>query len=694
MFQFANYSLLLLIAALFAAPIISRLRFVRRNRALTQFADRQILCAIFPDIKGERRLAIIHAIYLAMLLVLLTATLFRPQFGFTLKEGAVRGVDIVLAVDVSDSMLVQDVKPSRLERARREVLDLLSLLQGDRLALVAFAGTAFVQVPLTHDYSTIKLFLDALEPELIPVKGSSLKLAFDKSLSAFGLSKDSQRSSRERALIIVTDGGDGGSKIDEIRQTAQAYGVRIYVIGVGTAEGGPIPTGSGFKRDRRGQQVVSSLNENELISLATATGGIYVQSIATTEDIVAIYHQGIKQVFSGSDIKTSQKKVWNEYFQFPLLAALLLLLARQLVVLRRGHYLFPLALYLMFSSSVCQAQDTPKEQGSKSHLFSELFSRSERLGESAREDYLKGNFTAALDKFSRAATRSSEDPRFELGKGATAYRLGDFESAYQSFAKAAEQSTAPAERAKAVYNTGNSLVQLGKLKEAINSYQESLKLVPDDPDAKSNLELAKKLLEEQKQQQNQQQGSSDQREGHNQEAGNSQNNGGGESTSDNETREQQGNDANNSGSNSTQPEGSESNPNPGPTTQETDESHPLSQDQTSTDQEDNSGPLNKGDSSESASQNNNTQSESLQPAIDNGGRGLKDLQQQNGGSTKSDNTSAGAKLNEEKGDQVANQVESLLDDVQEQSSPVANYRAKMAKRDLAAGKQKPPENDW
>ena len=190
-----------------------------------------------------------------------------------------RGVDIVLALDVSDSMLVEDAdtvgKLTRLERAKREIIDLLRMMNGDRIALVAFAGTAFLECPLTLDYGAAELFLQAIDTSIIPIKGTSIDEAIRVSIDAFDSGKG-----ESQAIILITDGEDHSGRVLKMAEVAKKEGIRIFTIGIGTQEGSPIPLpNGGFRRDRQGELILSKLDETTLQKVALATGGKYVHSV-------------------------------------------------------------------------------------------------------------------------------------------------------------------------------------------------------------------------------------------------------------------------------------------------------------------------------------------------------------------------------------------------------------------------------
>jgi Ca-activated chloride channel family protein len=239
------------------------------------------------------------------------------------------GVDIVVAIDVSQSMLAEDIKPNRLERARRKVRDLIRMLEGDRIGLVAFAGTAFPQCPLTLDYSAVEIFLDIIDTDLIPMPGTAIGQAIRASVKAFG-----GESKASRAVILVTDGEDHEGNALEAAQFARDQGVKIFVIGVGQDLGAPIPRpgeGGGFKQDEKGEVVLSKLDESTLEKIALETGGAYVRSVTGDMDLSKIYLENIKQRIEKKELKTTRRKLWREKFQWFALLALLCLIGELIV---------------------------------------------------------------------------------------------------------------------------------------------------------------------------------------------------------------------------------------------------------------------------------------------------------------------------------------------------------------------------
>ncbi len=310
--------------------------FRTKTRLLRRFASPEMLARLTSGVSRPRQY--FKAALILLGLAAMVFALAEPKFGFTWEEVKREGVDIVVTLDVSDSMLVEDAetggKLSRLERAKREITDLLRLMEGDRIGLVAFAGTAFVECPLTLDYGAAEIFLGAIDTDLIPVKGTALGAAIRSSLEAFeGAAQPS------RAIVLITDGEDHTGEALRAAQEAKTAGVRIFTIGIGRDEGAPIPApNGGFRRDRAGNIVLSRLDESTLQKIALETGGSYVRSVTGDVDLEQIYSQGIKATLEDQELASKRRQRWEERFQWLLAVALLALALEPLVSerLRRG----------------------------------------------------------------------------------------------------------------------------------------------------------------------------------------------------------------------------------------------------------------------------------------------------------------------------------------------------------------------
>jgi Ca-activated chloride channel family protein len=307
--------------------------FRTKARLLGRFASLEMAGRLASGVSRQRQ--ILKAALVLVGLSGLLLALAEVKYGFTWEEVERHGVDIVVTLDVSDSMLVEDAgtggKLSRLLRAKREITDLLRLMEGDRIGLVAFAGTAFIECPLTLDYTAAEIFLDDIDTDLIPIKGTAIGAALRTSIEAFeGGSHES------RAVILITDGEDHSGEALKAAEEAKAKGVRVFTIGIGRDEGAPIPSpDGGFRKDRRGELVLSKLDETTLQKIALTTGGRYVRCVTGDVDLEKIYSQGIKATLQDQELGSKRRQHWKDRFQWLVALALLALAVEPLVPERR-----------------------------------------------------------------------------------------------------------------------------------------------------------------------------------------------------------------------------------------------------------------------------------------------------------------------------------------------------------------------
>ncbi len=331
MFRFGSVELLFGLALVPLLALLLLWAARARRRALDRFGDGPLVRRLAASVHRRNR-GLRNVLFLASAALLLTA-LARPQFGSRVETVRREGRDIVVALDLSRSMLAEDIAPNRLQRAKLEILRLLDRLEGDRVGLVAFAGQAFTQSPLTTDYAATRLFLSAMDVDLVPVQGTNLGEAMNVALDLF------DEEVREfRVLLIVTDGEDHEGGIEEAVRRANDAGVRVFTVGIGSPDGVPIPefdaSGNrrGFQRDAEGNVVTTRLDGAILRRIADATGGAFhfgapggVGLDALVEDLAAV---GTREI-DARDIAR-----FEEQFQLFLGAAILLLLIEPLLPAR------------------------------------------------------------------------------------------------------------------------------------------------------------------------------------------------------------------------------------------------------------------------------------------------------------------------------------------------------------------------
>jgi len=487
--NFAALEYLYLLWILPAVVLLAVYSFRKKDQLLRLFADTELWDRLMPDVH-RRRQTFKFLLLLAAVALLLTS-LLRPRWGFHWEEIKRKGVDLLVASDDSESMLAEDIQPNRLERAKREITDLVGMLQGDRVGLVAFAGAAFLECPLTLDYGSFRIFLDYLDTELIPVPGTAIGEAIQTAIRSFSTERRASK-----ALILITDGEDHPGEAEKAAEAAKEKGIRIFTIGIGSEHGAPIPLRGGkgdFKKDRKGQVVMSKLRETALQKIALATGGSYVRSVSGDMDLKKIYEEEIRGKMEAGELKSTKKRRWEERFQWFLFGSILLLALESLLPDRkrpparkaeRARFAFRkqavwvsfLGLGLLFS--------TIRPAGAES-VYGKM--------KKAEESYETEAYAEALEGFLDAQVERPEDIRLKYNVGSTQYRMRGLEEAEEAFWAAANAGD-PALKQKAFYNLGNTAYRQGKLEDAVAHYKQALDLDPEDEDARFNLEFVREEI--------------------------------------------------------------------------------------------------------------------------------------------------------------------------------------------------------
>lgn len=428
---------------------------------------------------------VLRASLLMASLALAIVALGQPRYGFIEKETKQKGRDVIFAIDTSRSMLATDMAPNRLKRAKLFTQDLVKLLQGDRVGLVAFAGSAFLQAPLTLDYNAVTNALDELDTTVIPKGGTNIASAITAAREAFGKAEG-----QTRALIILTDGEELDADGIAAAKQASQEGIRIFTVGIGSPEGSliSIRTEDGrqdFVRDSSGKTVNSKLDESRLREIASATGGFFTLIGPDAER--EVFQKGIEPMeLSETGVFSARQPV--ERYQWPLAAATVCLALSLLPGDRRRRFLAMVALFLSFAPCA--------------HAQSGL------------DEYKNGEFEKAGTAFQEQLKKQPSSRVLQFNSGAAAYKGGDFEKAIAYFTDALLSEDQKL-REDASYNLANSLVRKGEAakeneakktnwKNALEHYEETLRLNPDNQLVAQNRDITKKLLEDLEKQEQQQ----------------------------------------------------------------------------------------------------------------------------------------------------------------------------------------------
>jgi Ca-activated chloride channel homolog len=455
--------------------------------------------------------------------------LAQPRWGYVYDEKKRKGLDLIFAVDTSRSMLSNDVQPSRLERVKLATQDLINDLQGDRVGLIAFAGRAFVQAPLTIDYGAAIDSINDLDTKTIPEGGTNISEAIGLAVQTYGKSAVGNR-----ALVIFTDGEELSGDAVKAAKMAADNGVRIFTIGVGTLEGSLIPIAgdngnTAFVKDPNGQVVKSKLDEKRLREVAEATGGFYLHLESGPRTMRQLVDEGLSKMQAGEiDVRMARRPI--ERYEWPLGVAITALAVSMLINDRKRRARFTsVAAASNHRTANLKVRDGPRPLQTVVGLIMLLAATDSYASAPGLDLYRQEKFNEAYAEFqktlqSHPQTRAADKIQFD--SGAAAYKMKDYKKALESFSQALLSKDSDLQ-SSSHYNLGNTLYQRGegepgddkKLTDwtnALEHYTETLKLQPQNKEAKDNYEFVKKKIEDLKKKKEEQQKSQDQKQPPNQ----------------------------------------------------------------------------------------------------------------------------------------------------------------------------------
>lgn len=330
---------LLAIPALIVCWIVIK---VRKSKRMELFADRNMFGRLIPDESKQRPL--FKFILILVGLALLIVALANPQVGSKMVKGERLGSDVSICLDISNSMMAEDIQPNRLERSKRVITNILNELGSDRVSLIVFAGSSYIQMPLTSDYSAMKLFLDQVSCDLISVQGTAIGDAIEKGMESFGYNDDQQpwEKNKSRAIIVISDGENHEDDAEAIARKAASEGIIVCTIGMGLPDGAPIPEytrglRTGYKQDRNGNIVTTMLNEQMLANIASAGNGVYVRAGNINSGI----HDIVKEI-QNLEKANYGEAMFSEYesrYMYPLIGALICFVLELFIFERRNKKL-------------------------------------------------------------------------------------------------------------------------------------------------------------------------------------------------------------------------------------------------------------------------------------------------------------------------------------------------------------------
>ena len=478
--------------ALVLIPLLAVIRLwmvSRQKKRLRKFGDRDLVRQLMPDVSRFRPL--VKFVLLLTALALIILMIARPQFGTKINREKRTGIETIIAMDISNSMLAEDVTPSRLDRSKMMVENLVDHFTNDKIGLIVFAGDAFIQLPITSDYVSAKMFLSSITPSMIATQGTDIAKAITMSTNSF-----TQQEGVGKAIIVITDGEDHEGGALEAAKEAQNKGMRVYVLGVGSPKGAPIPTGNGdYMKDNMGQTVMTGLNEEMCRQIAQAGGGAYIHVENNSNAQDQLDHELDK--LAKKEIESTIYSDYDEQFQAVCIIVLLLLIIEVCILDIKNPMLKNVSLFKRNKKAVVAVLFLLVATGVQAQGDRQLV----RQG---NKQFRAGNYAEAEVSYRKAVEKNPRNAQahYNLGNALLGQRKDS--AAVVQFENAAKQETNAMRKAQSYHNIGVICQGQKQYAQAIEAYKEALRNNPTDDETRYNLELCKRQQQQQQNQQNQQ----------------------------------------------------------------------------------------------------------------------------------------------------------------------------------------------
>ncbi len=484
--------LLWLVPILFAI-LLWRIR--RTEAQLGAWCDRGLWTRMVPERRGWA--PYVKGVLLLLALTLLIVAAARPQIGSKVVAVERSGIDVMVALDVSESMLAEDLKPNRITRAKQEIGSLIERLRGDRIGLIAFSGDAFVQCPLTLDYAAARMFLRFMDTGLVPIPGTAISRAVDVAADAYETDDD-----KFKALVLITDGEDHEGEMMEAARAAGEKGVRIFAVGIGTEQGEPIPIRDAqgnlrdYKRDQNGEAILSRCDAEALNRICRETGGRYFDGTSAGLALDRLYAE--ISSMEERELEGGWATEYEDRYGYFVAVALGLLLLEWLIAnrRRRGAAVRRLSAAALLFLPLCGWVGSALRFLMVAGLLLGLgMGAGTAWADTGTQAYEDGNYQEARDYYEEYSRENPEDARADFNLGTTLHQTRELDPATSALQRAL-RSEDPLLRSKALYNLGNTQVRQGDLEAARESFRMSLLHNPSDRDAKTNFEIIDRILQE------------------------------------------------------------------------------------------------------------------------------------------------------------------------------------------------------
>ena len=490
MFRFEDITYLYLLAVI---PVLALLRFMMtrtQKKRLKKFGDPQLVRQLMPDVSRWRPAVKFWLLQAALALIIVM--LARPQFGTRISHEKRQGIETLIAMDISNSMLAEDVTPSRLDRCKMMVENLVDNFTDDKIGLIVFAGDAFIQLPITSDYVSAKMFLADIQPSMIRTQGTDIALAIRKAQNSF-----TQEENIGKAIIVITDGEDHEGGAVEAAKEARKKGMRVYVLGVGSDGGAPIPDGNGgYMKDRSGNTVMTRLNQDMCRQIAQAGGGAYIH-VDNNSDAQRQLDNELAKLAK----KETESTVFSEYdeqFQAVGILVLLLLIAELCILecknplLRnvrffkgKRRYSSAMTLLMLMTAMAANAQNDR-----------------DYIREGNR-NFRSGKFAEAEVSYRKSIEKNPRNPQAAYNLGNALFAQKKDSAAVVAYESGVQLETSAIRKSMGYHNMGVVCQSHKMFSWAIEAYKNALRLNPKDDEARYNLEICKKQQKNQQNKQNQ-----------------------------------------------------------------------------------------------------------------------------------------------------------------------------------------------
>lgn len=485
MFRFAQPEFLYLLALLPVLIVFYIYASVWGKKATKRYGNLDLIRQLAPEVSIRRRNLKFWLLFGAITAVIFV--LARPQFGSKLEKVKRKGVEIMVCMDVSNSMLAQDVTPSRLDKAKQMLSKLTDGFSDDKLGLIVFAGDAFTQIPITSDYLSAKMFLSSISPSMVSSQGTAIGAAINLAVRSFTPSKTSAKT-----ILLITDGENFEDDAVGAAKMALEKGISVNLVGMGLTKGAPVPVdgNNNYMKDNEGNVVISKLNEKMCKEIAAAGQGLYVRADNTSKAFRAVQNQIDKM--NKTELESKVYSEYNEQFVIFAWVALILLLIDLLILDKKNKLFRKIRLFSCFLLFLWGGQATFAQKAERKHV---------REG---NELYTNEKYTESEIEYRKSLEVNPRSIEGTFNLGNALYKQKKYPEAAEQYQLLAGQAERLKEKPEGIqrlsqiyHNMGNIFMQQKKYPNSIKMYKESLRLNPTDDETRYNLALAQKLLKDQ-----------------------------------------------------------------------------------------------------------------------------------------------------------------------------------------------------